>query len=174
MVVWLLLGSAVVTLHLFQGPFNGGSDRMGVLILVCLTVAHTAPNTQVQEIAFGYLAMQLVMSYAVSGWVKIVNPDWRSGRALRDVFQFSAYPVSESLRNWADWPRLMWLMSWCVIGFELLFPVLVATKATLIIGLAIAAASHLANAVLFGLNRFFWTWLAAYPSILWLQERVIG
>ena len=38
--------------------------------------------------------------------------------------------------------------------------------------LAVAATFHLANACLFGLNRFFWTWLAVYPAILWLQDRL--
>jgi len=32
---------------------------------------------------------------------------------------------------------------------------------------------HLGNACIFGLNRFFWVWLAAYPSILWLQGRIL-
>jgi len=26
---------------------------------------------------------------------------------------------------------------------------------------------------LFGLNRFFWVWLAAYPPILWLQTHIL-
>jgi hypothetical protein len=38
--------------------------------------------------------------------------------------------------------------------------------------LALTAAFHLANACLFGLNRFLWVWLAAYPSLIWLQARV--
>jgi hypothetical protein len=63
-------------------------------------------------------------------------------------------------------------MSWAVISFELLFPLALLTHLTLIIGLAIAAIFHFANACLFGLNRFFWIWLAAYPSILWLQHRI--
>ena len=39
--------------------------------------------------------------------------------------------------------------------------------------LALAGLFHLANACLFGLNRFFWTWLAVYPAIVWLQDRVV-
>jgi hypothetical protein len=104
--------------------------------------------------------------------VKVVNPDWRSGRALRDVFQFSVYPVAEDLRRWADRPRLLRAMSWAVMGFELAFPFTLVSQPTLIAGLAIAGLFHLAIACLFGLNRFFWTWLAAYPAILWLQGRV--
>ena len=122
--------------------------------------------------AFGYLSLQLILSYLISGWVKVINPDWRSGRALRDVFQFSAYPVSESLRQWFKSPRLLFYMSWAVMLFELIFPFSLISNTSLIIALAIAAIFHFSNACLFGLNRFFWIWIAAYPSILWFQSRL--
>jgi hypothetical protein len=44
----------------------------------------------------------------------------------------------------------------------------------LVLALILAAWFHIANACLFGLNRFVWFWVAAYPSILWLQGRVMG
>lgn len=168
-----LAGLSLVLLHRFQGPYNGGSDRMGLLALWCLVGAQLLPTTQGREVVFGYLGLQLMLSYLIAGGVKIVNPDWRSGRALRDVFQVSAYPVAEGLRSWADRPRLMALMSWAVMLFELAFPLTLVSQPTLVAGLATAAAFHLANACLFGLNRFFWTWLATYPAILWLQDRVV-
>lgn len=174
---WVLLGLLLVALLIlrrFSGPYNGGSDRMSLLILCCLCLSQFMPTRQLQEAIFGYLALQLILSYFISGWVKVVNPEWRNGRALRDVFQFSTYPVSEALRDWANWPRVLFVMSWMVMLFELLFPLAFLTYPTLIIGLVIAATFHLSNAFLFGLNRFFWIWLAAYPSILWLQERVFG
>lgn len=168
----LLLLTGLAILHRFQGPYNGGADRMSLLILSCMCLTHLAPTHYWQEIAFGYLAMQLVLSYFISGWVKVVNPEWRSGRALCDVFQFSAYPVSESLRGWADSPRLLFLMSWGVMVFELLFPLSLLSTTTLAIALVIAACFHFSNACMFGLNRFFWIWLSAYPSILWFQQRL--
>lgn len=173
---WVLLTLAFLSLLMlsrFQGPYNGGSDRMSLLILWCLCLAHFIPSLRGKELAFGYLALQLVLSYAIAGWVKIINPDWRSGLALRDVFRFSAYPVSEATRAWADRPHVLWLMSWAVMLFELLFPFTLITHTTLAMALILAACFHLANAVLFGLNRFFWIWLAAYPSILWLQHRIL-
>jgi len=176
MAPWVCLALAVLSLFIlkrFQGPFNGGSDRMSVLILWCLTLAHFMPNPALQEVAFGYLALQLVLSYFISGWVKIVNPDWRSGQALRDVFRFSAYPVSQELRGLAGWPRLLFFMSWAVMLFELLFPFSLMSQPALIVGLGLATVFHLANACIFGLNRFFWIWLAAYPSLLWFQERIL-
>lgn len=177
LVPWALLGLATAAFFLllrFQGPYNGGSDRMGILILFSLVGVHFLPEQNWKEIAFGYLAIQLVLSYFISGWVKIVNRDWRQGQALRDVFLFSAYPVGENIRAWADRPRLLVLMSWSVMLFELLFPLSLVSEITFLIGLAVAAIFHLANACLFGLNRFFWVWLAAYPSIIWFQARFIS
>lgn len=161
-------------LHRYQGPYNGGSDRMGLLVLVCLLLSHLAPTSFLQSMALGYLALQLLLSYFISGWVKIINPEWRSGLALVDVFRFSAYPVSESLRNWANHPRLLLVMAWSVMIFELLFPFALLTPVSLYVALALAALFHFANACLFGLNRFFWIWLAAYPSIIWFQARILA
>ncbi len=171
---WVLVAlclHTVVTLFRFQGPYNGGSDRMGTLILFCLCLAHWLPPPW-QEVALGYLAVQLVLSYFISGQVKIANPDWRNGRALQDVFRFSAYPVSEGLRGLADWPGLLFGASWAVMLFEVLFPFSLLEPRLLMVALIIAALFHLANAFLFGLNRFVWAWLAAYPSIFWFQARV--
>ena len=166
----LLLGLEI--LHRFQGPYNGGADRMSLLILCCLCLVNFSPSKHWQEVAFGYLALQLVLSYFISGLVKVVNPDWRNGRALCDVFLFSAYPASESLRKWSKYPRLLFFMSWGVMLFELLFPLSLLTSTSLGIALIIASIFHFINACLFGLNRFFWIWIAAYPSILWFQQRI--
>lgn len=170
-ILLFLLGLAM--LCRFQGPYNGGSDRMSLLILFCLCLVYIAPTQRWQEMAFGYLALQLVFSYFFAGWVKIINPEWRSGRALCDVFQFSTYPASESLRQWSKSPRVLFVMAWGVMIFELIFPLLLLSHISLIIALIIAAIFHFANACLFGLNRFFWIWIAAYPSILWFQARFI-
>jgi hypothetical protein len=46
------------------------------------------------------------------------------------------------------------------------------SQVSLIVALVVAAGFHLANACVFGLNRFFGIWLAAYPSLIWLQGRI--
>ena len=173
---WVTFALVLVSLwilNLFQGPYNGGSDRLGLLPLCCLCLAHNLPVQQWREYALGYLAVQVVLSYFIAGWVKIINPEWRSGRALQDVFLFSAYPVSEGFRRLALRPRLLLAMSWAVMAFELMFPVTMLTRETLFVALGVAAVFHLANACLFGLNRFFWTWVSTYPAVLWLQQRIM-
>jgi len=172
LIIVLLLFIGFAMLHRFDGPYNGGADRMSLLILSCLACVHLAPDLYWKEIAFAYLAAQLMLSYFISGWVKLINAEWRNGRALCDVFEFSAYPVSESLRGLAASPRVLFVMSWIVILFELLFPLSIMSEATLLVALILAGGFHFANAFLFGLNRFFWIWIAAYPSILWFQQRI--
>ncbi len=172
--VWGLWGASLVMLWRFQGPYNGGSDKMTVLILSCLSLAHLAPSPYWAEMAVSYLAVQLVLSYFVSGWIKIINPEWQSGRALCDVFRFSAYPVSEGLRAWADQRAVLFAMSWAVMLLEVLFPLALLHPDALKLALVCTAAFHLSNAVCFGLNRFFWIWLCAYPSLIWFQDRIFG
>lgn len=169
-----LIFTSVVLIRRFRGPYNGGSDTMTILVLSSLWLSHLAPSNYWQEMALGYLAIQLTLSYFQSGWVKVVNVDWRSGLALRQVFAFSAYPVSNQLRLLAERPALLFYMSWIVIIFELLFPLALLHHSTLIAALVIAGVFHLANAWLFGLNRFFWIWPAAYPIIIWFQARLIA
>ena len=159
-------------LYRFQGPYNGGSDAMSILVLLCLWLSHLTPSLFWRELVLGYLAFQVTFSYFQAGYIKVINADWRNGQALRDVFVFTAYPVSESVRRWGSAPRLLWAMGWAVMLFELLFPLALLNKSLLVIALFIAFLFHLANACLFGLNRFLWIWPAAYPILFWFQARI--
>lgn len=172
--IWALWVCFVVQLHRYQGPYNGGADKMALLIVTCLGLAHLAPQPLGAELAIAYLAVQLTLSYFVSGWVKVTNRDWRSGSVLRDVFEISAYPVSERLRRWADRPGMLRAASVGVIGFELAFPFSLLHPVGLVLGLSVAAVFHLANACLFGLNRFFWIWVSGYPALFWFQDRLFA
>jgi hypothetical protein len=166
-----LIAVALVLLRRFGGPYNGGSDRMTLLILLAVGACRVAPQAAWREVAFAYLAVQLTLSYASAGWVKLANPEWRRGHALRDVFAFSVYPVSESLRGWADRPALLLGVSWGLMLLEVLFPLALLDGGLLRGVLVMALGFHLANACVFGLNRFVWTWVAGYPSLLWFHQR---
>ena len=167
--LWML---GVAQLHRFDGPYNGGADKMALLALTCLGVAHLFPNWA--DVALAYLAVQLIFSYVISGGVKLLNAEWRSGRALCGVFAHSVYPVSENLRGLAGRRKILFAASWAVILFEVAFPIALLHPGVLVATLAVAAAFHLANACLFGLNRFLWIWISVYPALFWLQDRLIS
>lgn len=170
----LAWGMTALHLRAQHGPYNGGADKMAVLILTCLFLAEALPNVRARELALAYLAAQLVLSYFISGWVKIQNPEWRSGAALIEVFRYSAYPVSERLRLWAGRPKVLFAMGWAVILLEVVFPLTLMDGRALVAALCLTAAFHFSNACFFGLNRFFWIWISAYPVLIWFQGRVVG
>lgn len=170
----VLLLVSVATIRHFDGPYNGGSDRMRLLAIACLWASHLAPHHVWQRAALGYLAAQLTLSYAMSGWAKLSNPAWRSGEALRDVLAFSVYPVSEAWRVWSRTPRVLQTMSWLLLAFEVLFPLALLHPMTLRAALTTALAFHVANACVFGLNRFVWIWVAGYPCLLWFSQEALS
>lgn len=168
-----LLATGYLLWRRFGGPYNGGSDRMGLLVLLTTFIADLAPPP-VAEIAFGYLAAQVILSYVVAGLVKIRDPEWRDGRAMMKVFRQSIYPVSLSLRDWAKHGSLLRFVGWATIGAEILFPLVLYRTSWTLIGLGVMFGFHISNALLLGLNRFVWVWLSAYPAILWFQTRIAG
>lgn len=171
--IWGLWGCLVWQLHVFRGPYNGGADKLALLMVTCLSFAHLAGlDNPWAEMAMAYLAVQVVLSYFVSGWVKLCRAEWRRGAALGDVFAVSIYPVSDRVRQLTQHERLLLLGTWAVILFEVLFPLALLDHALLLGAMGIGAAFHLANAMLLGLNRFFWIWISAYPALFWFQGRV--
>lgn len=167
--LWALAALGVALLLRFDGPYNGGSDKLTMLALICLGLAEIAPDPAMAQLFAAYLAVQWVLSYAVSGWVKLRSAAWRDGGALGDVFTMSVYPVSGQIRALGDWRAGMWAGSWAVIAFEVSFPLALLSPWALAAALCLGAMFHLANAVLFGLNRFFWVWISGYPLLLWFQ-----
>ncbi len=92
---WVCLALVILGLLIlkrFQGPYNGGSDRMGLLILCCLCLIRFLPAGPGQELVFGYLALQLVLSYFIAGWVKIANPQCAAAVPCRTSFYFPPIP----------------------------------------------------------------------------------
>ena len=51
--LWVIAALALlglILLHRFQGPYNGGSDRMGLLIALCLFFSHAAGSQPWREV----------------------------------------------------------------------------------------------------------------------------
>jgi hypothetical protein len=153
----------------FRGSYNGGSDSMLLVVLLALAVART--DERFAPAALGYAAAQLVLSYAISGWAKLRDPQWRTGRALDVLVRLPHYGVP---------PRLVAVLtsragrpaSFAMLAFECGFPIAAVDVRVCVAMLAIAAVFHLTNAVVFGLNRFLWSWLAAFPALLFWVERL--
>jgi hypothetical protein len=151
----------------WRGTFNGGSDAMTLQILLAVFVSWLFPNSPfVQKFALVYIALQLVLSYTIAGIVKLHNAQWRTGAALQDFLRFSNATRSRKPQfKLANSKGLSRSLSWLIIGFECAFPLAVMNSTLCLIMLSFAFLFHLANFYFFGLNRFVFAWVAAYPAL---------
>jgi hypothetical protein len=174
---WILSLVLVVTTFLISlrwlGTFNGGSDYMTFLILYSITIARYFGNERILKGALLYIAIQTCLSYFVAGIVKLKNADWRSGKALVSFLTESHYEVPARVKRWAQDPNYFWLfrwVSWKVIAFECVFPLALYGPKTCAWFIFSACLFHLSTFYVFGLNRFFFAWVAAYPALFYWSQ----
>lgn len=168
----LFVGNLLLLIR-WRGAFNGGSDFMTLITATGLLIAQVVEMlTDAQtgwSAGLGYIAIQTLSSYFVSGWVKLKRPEWRNGQALPVFLNSGLYgPLKEDsvFRR----PAVALVCSWAFILWEGLFPwVLVFPNWTpLFVGVALLF--HFLVFWFFGLNRFFWAWAANLGSIFFLSH----
>lgn len=176
----------------WRGAFNGGSDLMTLSMLnsllfgLCLgqlwafspgdgTVApgiSLPPATPgaawtylPERAALWLICIHMLTSYFVAGAVKLLQPEWRSGEALIHFLDASVHgPLSAG--NWLRIPRIAALIAWSFMVWEVFMPFGLLHPKLALMGCGLAAVFHLLVFVYLGLNRFFWTWLAGFPAII--------
>ncbi len=151
----------------FRGPVNGGSDYVTTLALALVWIEHSFPNSKpIQEACLLYLGIQIALSYFISGLSKVFASEWRSGRALSIFLNSSKYQVPAAwLKRAQNQSAMLRLGSFAVLSFELSFPVALLHPNLCLLWMSAGVFFHWMNFRIFGLNRFFWIWLACYPAL---------
>ncbi len=174
--VGFLFISNVGVLIRWRGAFNGGSDFMTLVVLTGLLLAQCLLKLGLPELAwracFWYITIQSITSYFVSGAVKLLKAEWRNGSAMT-IFLNAA--IHGPLRP-AHVLRKPWLAavgSWTFILWECASPLALLDVRWALVFCLIAALFHFLVFWFFGLNRFFWAWLASFPAILWCAGRLL-
>jgi len=166
--VVLFLSTLAMSAH-FRGRFSGGADSMSLVVLSALVFASIYPEwTQVSLI---YVAIQSLLSYGLAGIVKLKNSKWRSGQVLESLLsEASPYVFALNVEQKFRLKRWSLPCSWGLILFELCAFVAWMNPYLLGCWIVLAVGFHLTNFRVLGLNRFFWIWIATYPSIFFLQS----
>jgi hypothetical protein len=157
----------------WRGSLNGGSDSMTAIVALSVWIASLFPNYPiVTQGCLAFLAVQLTASYWIAGLVKLKNPVWRNGKALPQFFNVPGY---NSPPEWVHLlfrkPGIAKVSCVGVILFECLFPLAWLSPTICAVFLISAFAFHLMNFWIFGLNRFVFAWLAAYPALYFWSQR---
>lgn len=162
--IYMFVSHVLICLR-FLGSFNGGSDFMILQVLAALCFQSIFPS-QIKA-ALLYIAVQLSLSYFLAGVAKAKNADWLRGKALGGFILQSLYRKHPDLILLAKKDGLLRLASYSVLSFELLFPAVWGAPQLAYIFLGVGAIFHIANFWIFGLNRFFFAWLSAYPALVY-------
>ncbi len=147
-----------------------GSDHASFLVQVVVTIARAGGGrTRLVDACLWYLAAQSSFNYGVSGWTKLAGPGWRSGTALPGILRTQTYGDERAYRLLKRHPVAGHALGGAVLALECLFPVVLVgrTRSLAPVFVASAAAFHLANARLMGLNRFLPAFVAMHPSVLY-------
>lgn len=167
--VLFLFISHVLVLVRWRGAFNGGSDFMTLIVLTGLLIAQGMAFAGDPELGWRaglwYVSLQTVTSYFMSGWVKLLQPQWRSGEALVVFLNGAIYgPLPHG--HLLSQTLLARGVAWTFILWECCFPLAFVGPQLALFFCLTAAIFHFLVFWFFGLNRFFWAWLATFPAIL--------
>lgn len=167
-------GLAGTSLALYPRHHYGtdGSDQVSFLVQSMATLARASERRpRLVDACLWFAAMQSALSYAVSGWVKLASPTWRSGEALPLVMRTRTYGDRRTWDRLRRHPRAARVLGTTVLAMECLFPVAFLARGRLAPAMvSSAAAFHVGNARVMGLGRFVWSFLSMHPAVLYASS----
>ncbi|MFJ3169696.1 alpha/beta fold hydrolase [Streptomyces roseus] len=158
----LFLGGTTCLLAARHRYGTDGSDQVATLVQGATGLARLSRSTQTQDALLWYVALQANLSYAASGWVKLLGERWRDASALPGVMRTRTYGSEKIYRLTQRHPKTSKYVQHGVLALECLFPLvhLAGGRLTRPV-LASAASFHVANGFIMGLGRF----MTAFPSM---------
>jgi hypothetical protein len=147
-----------------------GSDRMHIVVFFALCICYSFTDLRARSIGIMFIALEVMLAYFISGVVKAMSHEWRSGRSLALVLSSENYGAPR-LGRWIEKnSRLCRVACWSVIAFEMLLPLFVLLgPVPAICVLLTGIFFHISVAATMGLNGFVWSFPAAYPAIVFFS-----
>lgn len=174
--IWLgllsaTLGGSSIILSIRGGHGSTGADQMLKILFVASGLSLSSGSPLMMQAGLSFIAAQLCLAYATSGWIRIFEPAWTNGTALATVLRQHNYGNLHAWRLVVRYPRLASSASKLVLLFECSFPLALVflPPPVFLAYVSFGVLFHTANAVLLGLNIFVWAFVAAYPAALWVN-----
>jgi hypothetical protein len=159
-----------VLMYYRQGFGLDGADQMSLLILLTCLICFLIPeNQELRTIGLWFIVSQLMLSYFVSGFAKLISKQWRSGIAIQGILSTYTYGTSFTRSFFTGNLTVSRIVCWATIIFETCFPMIfLFGEYGLYIGVILGVIFHLSIALVMGLNDFVWGFSACYPALLYL------
>jgi hypothetical protein len=144
-----------------------GSDQMMFVVLVACLLGRVGAGPVSARAAVSFLAAELTLAYAVAGFAKATSSHWRSGAAFLIIAQTRMYGQPFVARLVRAHPIVGRAAGWTVVAWESLsIVILTAPRSVVIAMLLLGLSFHIGCAIVMGLNRFIWAFVASYPALL--------
>jgi hypothetical protein len=167
----LLLALIAGCLFNYRTGLGGdGSGQMNTILIAGMASYCLLDGSRWQSLGLWFVALEGCLAYFASGISKLASPVWRGG-ATATVLNTLTYGNARIAGMLRTSPKLDRAASWSIILFECIFPLSLIAPYKIAIALLVAGCLfHLLNAVLMGLNVFFWSYVATYPAILFCNS----
>jgi hypothetical protein len=151
-----------------------GTDQMLSFIFSALAIRSVFPdNGCLSEVCLWFIALQTSLCYCTAGVAKLRGDTWRRGTALPAILATTGYGHPHMALWLTRRHSIAHFACWAVIGFECAFPTWLLFGGYVGWPLVVTGLGfHLVNALIMGLNRFLWAFLATYPAVLFCAQRV--
>jgi hypothetical protein len=164
----------VSSVHLFLvNPYGQtAAEQFTIILFGGLSVAYASQSEFGRVTALWFIAAQCAICYAANGVHKLRSSVWRGGLAMQTIMATVMFGDSRCANLLARLPKAASFLCWCVIGWEVLFPLALLTPTAGLVFVSIGVAFHLATAVTMRLNNFLWAFPAAYPAVMFCGRQL--
>jgi hypothetical protein len=146
-----------------------GAESMSILSLGAVGLTLLSSTGHLYQFGILFIALQLILSYSTSGWMRILQPTWRDGTDLLSVLRQHTYGNRTVWLILSKTKPLTAFISTSVLVFEcssIIVPLL--PMPFVVIFIVSGFIFHLVNAIVIGLNSFFWAFVPTYLAYYWV------
>lgn len=166
-----VLAATSLALHPRNHYGTDGADQASFLVQTQMTLARLTDRPAVQDAALWAVGLQGVLSYTVSGWVKLVGTTWREGRALEGVTRTMTYGSEPAWKLFRKYPRTTKVLGASVLALECAAPLSMLPGGRLAKPYAAATTSlHMGIAGTMALGRFVPSFTALHPAMSYIAR----
>ncbi len=108
------------------------------------------------------LKVQICLVYFISGLIKIMDVDWQIGTAISQIFLMEDFGLPVMYEKLYQYAGILKVMSYFILGYQLLFPLLIGWKKIKKPLIMIGVIQHLYIAFIMGLPTFGFIMIIAY------------